>query len=466
MSNDKIAKEKNFCGDYQNQSIKRLKFNQCAFAGAKFNNAAVTGSRFEHCDFIECDMDQGDFEYCDFYDCNITAKAPISIAFDNSNYINCRIYDVSFYSSTFTNTFFDETEFDNVQIKHCTLEGATFQKCEFRNVDLSQLNLDFVDFKFSHFHDCTLPKSQIVYTFGLLQYLMTTKDSVSISDGAKKMTPDDYINNTLPKLLQAYTEMKDSDKMSIYFPLINILLALNHMDEVEKYLNKAIKLSAQIHDLRMIKHYCKLISLCDKFSMKHKRKLYRTICGLFQPCQMPPWQLKNYSRHMGDIKYILLIENNFPMLVFNFVTNIYRENIEKIGILIKDIFQLSSCHNTSPGHDIHIELGRNSPIMISVQFTETIENIARFLNELIILTCYTVSNDELEKMVEYDFSFPEMSNYLDDTRKLKHFIERYQQENLKFTLTDFHVENWPQDYSAKNYLSNFNSHFIAITERN
>ncbi len=446
LLNDTVANSRIFSGDYRGQSIKRLKLTNCTFRGAKFSDAAVTGSSFFKCSFEQCDMDQGDFEYCDFYKCDISSEIPIAIAFDNSNFINTTIHDLEFYSSTFSNAFFDETQFKNVDISNCTLEAATFQNCSFEGMDFCQLNLDFVDFRYPSFIDCALPMSQIVYTYGLLQYFMTTDDNVCIIGKNEKISPKEYVENVLPALLESYLIKDEEQKAKIYFPLINILLSINQKEEANIYLERALNFSASIQDFRMLKHFCKLISLSEYYSTREKKRIYQRICSCFRFNVMPPWQLKDYSRNIGDIKYILLTENNFPTLVFNIITNIFHSGMSKLAVIVSDIFKASDKYSGTSQRDIRIELSRNSPLMITIQFTETIENVFLMLRELIILTCYTVYENHLQMKEDSPFTNYMLGIETIGDTEINQKLLRYQQDKLSLMLSDFHIENWKQEY--------------------
>lgn len=442
LLNDTIANGINFSGDYRNLSIKRMKLTECYFTGAKFNNAAVTGSNFKKCHFTKCSMDQGDFEYCDFYDCEISSKKPISIAFDNSNFIDSNLHDLTFYSSTFSNSFFEGTEFNRVIFKFSTFESASFRNCTFNGVDFNNLNLDYTEFKNPHFDNCTLPLSQVVYALGLLQYLMYTDDTVSLINNGRKVMAKEYIDKILPELLKSYLDMEDSEKVKIYFPLVNILLAYNHFEMADEYLDKALNLYAQIQDLRMIKHFCRLINSNDYYKTVQKRKLYKQICSLFKPDLMSPWQLKNYSRHIGDIKYILLLENNFPTLVVHILTNISKKGIERIGVFIKDIFHLSDKYKSEDQHDIHFEISRNSPIIISVEFTENIQNIIYFLKALMFITCINDNSKLIEENSNKDFTMAVQNEIIK-------YKNNYREMGLSLSLLEYHFENWKSDFNDK-----------------
>lgn len=465
LLNDTVANGRTFSGNYEGQNIKRLKLTNCIFDNANFNDAAVTGSCFHNCIFQQCKMDQGDFEFCDFYNCHIKSKMPISIAFDNSNFIETQIQDLEFYSSTFSNSFFEEAKLENVVISDCTLEAATFQHCSFINVDFSHLNLDFVDFQSPYFENAILPMSQIVYTYGLLQYLMDTDDNVYISENDKKLTPDQYVKEFLPAIMESYLTTKDAQKEKIYFPLINILLALDQIEEANGYLEKALNLSASIQDFRMMKHYCKLISRSEYYSSKKKRSIYQRICGYFHPNSMTPWQLKDYSRNIGDIKYILLIENNFPTLIFNILTDIYHSSINKLSMFIDDIFHASDKYAGSSQKDIRIELSRNSPIMISVQFTESAENVLLMLSHLIALTCYTVYQGHIQQKNSSPFKGYMIGEQCLDF-DMKERLLQYKNNQLSLTLLSFHVENWRKEYGQQYPLPiNYVNSDISIVER-
>lgn len=294
--------------------------------------------------------------------------------------------------------------------------------------------------------------SQIVYTYGLLQYLIATDDKVFIIGKDKKITPKEYINKLLPALLESYLSMDEEQKAKIYFPLINILLSIDQKEDANIYLKKALNLSASISDFLMLKHFCKLISLSEYYSTREKKSIYQRICGYFHYNVMPPWQLKDYSRNIGDIKYILLTENNFPTLVFNVITNIFHSGLSKLSTIVSDIFKTSDKYNATSKRDIRIELSRNSPIMISIQFTETIENVFLMLRELIILTCYVVHENHLQLKKGSPFANYMLGVEILEDVEINQKLLMYQENKLSLTLSDFHIENWKQEYKE---------HFLA-----
>lgn len=435
-----IANNRIFSGDYTNASLRSMKLVNCTFKGTKFNDAAVTGSKFEKCIFEDCEMDQGDFEYCDFFGCIFTSDLSICISLNNSNFIDTRINGITFTSSTFTNAFFDEVRFSGVTITNCTLEAVSFHHCQFPKTILTNINLDFSEFIDPDFQDCIFPQAQIPKTYGLLQYMMSAKKTIKLGNyaGEKTMDSDTYINQELPSLLKKFVESVKMNKYKDFFSIINILLAYKEKKEALSYLKKAFKEAALIDDLRMIRYYCKLISFCELYSLGERRKLYRDICSFFHMELMSSWKLKNYSRQMGEIRYTLLMENSLPTLIFYAATNLVNECISKVGTLMEHIFTISEKYKKSPLHDIRVEITKNSPIHLTIYFTETIENVVALFKDLKSLCSAPLPET---------YSINELSVQNHITDDVRHYIELYTEQGINFEYVGFQIENWRQDYS-------------------
>ena len=434
-----MANEREFPGDYTGEILRSMKLVNCTFKETIFNDAAVTGSKFEKCIFDNCEMEQGDFEYSDFLGCSLASKHSISISFNNSNFIDTKINGITFNSSTFTNAFFDDVYFSGVTINNCTLEAVTFYHCHFLETTLTNLNLDFSEFVDPDFQDSIFPQAQILNTFGLLQYMMSTKKTLELGDhnGNKTMDSDVYINEELPRLLNKLIE---SDNMNMYgkkFAIINVLLAYGKKQEALHYLKKAFQEAALIDDLRMIRYYCKLISFSELFTMGERRKLYNDINSFFHMEVMSPWKLKNYSRQMGEIRYTLLKENTLPTLIFYAATNLINESIGKVGILMEHIFAISKKYRKTPLRDIKIEITQNSPIHLTIYFTETIENIVALFKDL-----KNLSSTLLPESCSQNELGPQ--NYIEED--IRRYIKIYSEQNIRFKFIGVQVENWKQEY--------------------
>lgn len=434
-----MANGREFSGNYTGEVLRSMKLVNCIFKETIFNDAAVTGSKFEKCTFDNCEMDQGDFEYSDFLGCSLSSKHSISISFNNSNFIDTKINGITFNSSTFTNAFFDDVYFSGVTINNCTLEAVTFYHCHFPNTILTNLNLDFSEFVDPDFQNSIFPQAQILNTFGLLQYMMSTKKTFELGDhnGNQTMNSDVYINEELPKILNKLIE---SDNMNMYgkkFAIINILLAYREKQEALCYLRKAFQEAALFDDLRMTRYYCKLISFSELFTMGERRKLYNDINSFFNMEVMSPWKLKNYSRQMGEIRYTLLKENTLPTLIFYAATNLINESIGKVGILMDHILSISKKYRKTHLRDIKIEITQNSPIHLTIYFTETIENIAAFFKDLKNLSSTFLPDS-------YSKNKLDLQNYINED--ICRYIKIYYEQNISFKFIGVQVENWKQEY--------------------
>lgn len=440
LHDNMIAQGLTFTGNYNDQILKSMKFSDCEFKGVNFCDAAVTGTKFDNCIFDDCDMDQGDFEYCDFGGGKLSSDKPVSISFNNSNFIGIIIDNIPFYSSTFTNAFFDGVTFNNVSIKNCTLEAASFYHCNFNNTSLNDLNLSFSEFVDSDFSETAFPLHQILNTFGMIQYMLKSSKPISLCDhkGNHISDSDSYVNNELPKILNQYLDMDSMNLSSKYFQLINILLAYSDKDKAVSYLRDAIREAATINDLRMIRYYCKLISFSELFTASEKRKLYRDISSNFHLGIMSPWQIKNYSRQMGEIRYTLLTENNLPTLIYYAITNLKDEVIEKSGILVKHILSLADKYKTTPAHDIKIEITKNSPLCFTIYFTETIENITGFFKDLNVVAGLLQNDDNSSNQL-----------ILQKTKRadIREYLTDCLDQDISFKYIGCHIDNWKPDYS-------------------
>lgn len=120
--------------------------------------------------------------------------------------------------------------------------------------------------------------------------------------------------------------------------------------------------------------------------------------------------------------------------------------MSKLAVIVSDIFKASDKYSGTSQRDIRIELSRNSPLMITIQFTETIENVFLMLRELIILTCYTVYENHLQMKEDSPFTNYMLGIETIGDTEINQKLLRYQQDKLSLMLSDFHIENWKQEY--------------------
>lgn len=192
--------------------MEHVKFIECDFDGA-----CATGSIFRYCEFIDCSFDQPDFEFCEFYGCTFRSKTPLIVSFNESSFSESEFFNTDFRFCTFTGAFFDHCRFKHVSISMSSMENSLFRRCDFFNMDLRYLNLDFTEFDQPNMQDVVLPLDQIAFTFGGLQYLRDTKNSVKISKGAQNSISLKNFNENIVPLLCSHFQKSEQ-----FFPLANL----------------------------------------------------------------------------------------------------------------------------------------------------------------------------------------------------------------------------------------------------
>ena len=374
------AEEAHITGDFSFESVKRTNLKYRKVEDAVFSSAAVTGSYFEKCDFQTCKLDNADYEYCNFKECDFHSVPLDSISFNNSFFLKCNFLKSSFVSCTLTGTYFTQTLFKNMSIEHCTLEGSLFEECIFYNTNMVNLNFEYAQFKNMRFYNAKLPFSQLPYIFGGITCLTDPGNDISISaDNKTFLSTQEYIENGLPLLCQYYQEIK------AHFPLANIYIGLKQYSKAYEELKLGMQQSVITKDFRMLKYYCKLAVLSNKFSYKDLNNMYKMIQTYFSMDTLSEQQLYNYSKHIGEIKTLLLSKYDEPKMSFTIKTNIEPDCFKLLSSILSDIFDFKS-QLCSENHASKVILAENSPFIITVDISDDYLNLYLFALVLIVLS--------------------------------------------------------------------------------
>lgn len=367
-------------GNFSFESVKRTNLKDRRIEDAVFSSAAVTGSYFEKCDFKTCKLDNADYEYCNFKECDFHLVPLDGISFNNSFFLKCNFWESPFLSCTLTGTYFTQTLFKNMTIEHCTLEGSLFEECTFDNTNMLNLNFEYAQFKNMRFYNAKLPFSQLPYIFGGITCLTDPSNDISISaDNKTFLSPQEYIENGIPLLCEYYQEIK------AHFPLANIYIGLNQYSKAYKELKLGMQQSVITKDFRMLKYYCKLAVLSNKFSYKDLNSMYQLIQKYFSMDTLSEQQLYNYSKHIGEIKTLLLSKIDEPEMSFTIKTNIEPDCFKTLSSILSDIFDFKS-QLCSKNHASKVILGENSPFIITVDISDDYLNLYLFALVLIVLS--------------------------------------------------------------------------------
>lgn len=342
--NKEITPQKEY--NFKDVAMTHSKFYNCTIKNIDFSKAAVTGSLFEKCEFIDCNFDEADFEFCDFRSCKISTKEIKNCSFNNSNCIETTFSNIHFDSCTLTGTYFDHAHITNVDITFSTLEGACFSKCIFKDLDWRYLNLEYVEFIEPHMDNVVLPFSQIPYMFGVLQYLVQTTETVTISNDTSTISVDEYFNYGIPFLLKRYEEDR------ICFPMSNIYLFGRDTDynRAFEYLSEEVSTLSMRRDFRGIKFCCKLISMSQRFSKRHLNQIYKNITNVDISIDPNSAEMKSFTRNIGEIRSILYRREKTPSLLIRIQTNIEIEYSMRFANLMKQFQNIAKPNHTDKLH--------------------------------------------------------------------------------------------------------------------
>lgn len=144
------------------------------------------------------------------------------------------------------------------------------------------------------------PFSQVCFTFGLLPYLMTTKDHIFITSAQNSegfIKPKEFLL-LLPYFEQYY--MKTNE----FFPLANIYLSLGKYAEAKTIILNGILLATTIFDFRQIKYLSKLIYMHSIFDFHQRKSIYDYINSHIMFCDMNPGLASIRIAHI-KVKYLV-----------------------------------------------------------------------------------------------------------------------------------------------------------------
>ena len=342
-----------------------------------FDYAAATGSLYTKCVFSDCSMDQTDFEFCSFKECSFNNNKKIISSFNNSNFINTYFEDDDFEACTFCGVLFDNCHFKNLKITLSTFEGAYFNSCSFENMDLSLINMDYIQLEKPTMKDVTLPFSQIPYMFGALQYLHNTNDKVCVSSNSTTMSRDDYFEKAIPKLIKYW--QKSREKQPEYnFPLANIYILKNQKGKAIESVFNGLKAAVDENDYRMIKYYCKLISISNYFENKIKEIFYSVLCSRAPNKGINDLDTRNFMRNIEEIRQSLFSLDKKSSLFTKLLTNLHFYKSKEVGEILNRLFSLTKMKHKVEPNNFTITLSENSPFIIELNVKGNEDNIMSF----------------------------------------------------------------------------------------
>lgn len=373
--------------DYSGKSIKRSKYLEKVFKETIFINSTAAGSSYSNCIFNNCRMENANFQECTFSCSNITnnsiENSIINCNFNNSLFVDgfC-IEDTYFAHSVFQGTAFIDGVIKDTTFFSSTLQDTFFSNIYFENVCFSDLNIDYSFFNNIEMLNVILPFSQVCYTFGILPYLLNTKDKVYItssSNSENKISIQEFLQ-LLPDFENYYMATNE------FFPLANIYLATNEISNAKKAILNGILISITNCDFRQIKYLSKLIYTYSIFDFHQRKQIYDYINEHISFFNMNSELLYKYNAYINEINYYLLNNScsNVVTCEIDIITDVYPEDSIKLGMLLSTIEQVIEQGKSKKGeHNILCRHNSAEEILI------TIHDIYQAL-ETIVPTIYSV----------------------------------------------------------------------------
>lgn len=283
--------------------IQNSHFKNCCFP-TPIVRTNISGSRFEKCTFEKINLENSNLQFSNLQECRFDSNN-----INGSNFGSCYMESVVFDNNTFIGSNFLRTQFKNCHILggdmlSSSLEFAEFENTCFQDLRLANLSMEYSEFNHVKMKDVILPFAQLPFIFGGLDYIMSTKDSITISadmDEIQSISVDEYIN-TFEDWKIFFQERE------LYFPLANILLAQGKKEEALETILTGILMMINHADYRMLKYLCKLAATHQSVTITECKMLYSRINELISLMHQDPAQRYSYELHMNDIKNIL-VEN-------------------------------------------------------------------------------------------------------------------------------------------------------------
>lgn len=369
-------------GDLYKKAYRQSYYKNCKFNSVCGKSIGLSGSKFINTTFQDCNFENGNLHSCDFQNsCFIgSSNEPlkmVSTGFHKSTFTDCSFRNLHIFSCGFTDAIFYNTTFTNCTIKLCSLENAKFTKCHFIHCDLSNLNLEHVEFESIQASESIFPFTTLPVTYGLLQQLPLLDKSNMIYTAAHdnhKMQIPDYL-----KLMIDFEHYYVSRKN--YFALANIYISQNRIEESYEAILLGLLSTVKTRDFRMLYHFCKLVYLCDMFTIYQRRTLLDNISKWANQENFSISEYHNYQFFIGSIREMLLRDDAHKMTLFFYLeTNIEPDEPQKQTLLLTIVDRIMAYCNVQSSS---IELRHNSAYIDML--TVVCENFSQFSEVLIMI---------------------------------------------------------------------------------
>lgn len=351
-----------FNGKYTLSRVSHSYFSNCFFQDAFLDRVAGPGSIFSHVNFENTDLNSSGFQnstitHCKYENCNLKSCNMSNCYISDTDWIECNLQGFNLSGSYLKNCAILHNKSNPGNLGDCY-----FDKVHFEEHRLTNMNLEFSHFKAVTMENVVLPFSQMPYIFGGLTYLLNTGDNISISshiNAKDRISIEEYVE-VLYDMIVFYSYKKE------YFPLANILLALQYEKEAWQAVFAGIVMASNQRDFRMCKYFCELITSEGNITAKQMQSLYQALIKNTPIQILSEAQYYEYNKYIPEIRTMLLDNpNKQPHGTLILTTNISVSESENISMLLSclDYFiHLDCCPLEKPS----IEITHNSPLAIII----------------------------------------------------------------------------------------------------
>lgn len=351
--------------EYRQLSMKRSNFKNIIYGKCHFENIAFTDSSFSEVYFKESKLIGNSFACCDFYKCGFEEQKENPFEgnnFSQSNFTSCAFHNVAFISSGFLQTLFHNCKFTDTRFQGSTLEGSRFTSCTFSNMDAGNVNVEFIELLNSKIESLTLPFYQLPYIIGVAEYMIKGPDAITLRLDQRTISLEEY-KGQIHNLILYYEDKSE------YFPVCNLHIMQNQVDEARESLLNGINAALTDLDFRMIRHLCRLAQRHELLDEVTTRRVSNKIEDALMSNTIPPERLNDCIIHAGEIRQILLREkNNSVMFNLTVRTNICKKNKEGVNYVNSLCNELNAAlsQNNYGQNGFQVAVANHSPYEIII----------------------------------------------------------------------------------------------------
>lgn len=361
---------------YIRTGMKQSKIHFVRFASCIFENVALTGSQFRYVTFDKNVINGSSFAYCDFFNTEFygTKIFPfVANNFSSSNFEGCHFSNIQFMNSGMLNSLFHNCKFKNTVFQSSTLEGSNFINSKIEFCDFSSVNVEFTTFSKTNLNKVKFPFYQFPYVIGAAEYMATPNSTVELQADEKIISMSEY-KKQIDHLILFYWDKHE------YFPMCNLAIAKNDMEEAQRYLLDGISAALQGHnrDFRMVRYFCQLAlhhNILNEF-MRHR--ILEDIDDFLLRKDVPEPQLYYYMTYIESIR-TLLHEGGMQSvsLHFNIKTNVQRDDAAGVRYINNLLSELNETLSQAEGKDgFRVAVANYSPYQIVIDVISTVGSVA------------------------------------------------------------------------------------------